>query len=94
MRRRAFCGQLPCRGRPYPLHVEITSFASDRLQQKINEYNQKKGLTGKAQPSTRASFLSWGLKRRGAIHRALFPLLTVRHPVHNDYRDSQKGRRA
>jgi len=28
--------------------VEITHFASDRLQQKISEYNQKKGLTGKA----------------------------------------------
>ena len=27
--------------------VEITRFASDRLQQKIDEYNQKKGLTGK-----------------------------------------------
>ena len=28
--------------------VEITRFTSDRLQQKISEYNQKKGLTGKA----------------------------------------------
>ena len=28
--------------------LEILSFASDRLQQKIDEYNQKKGLTGKA----------------------------------------------
>lgn len=31
--------------------VEVTSFASDRLQQKIDEYNQKKGLTGKARAS-------------------------------------------
>lgn len=31
--------------------VEVTSFASDRLQQKIDEYNQKKGLTGKAKAS-------------------------------------------
>jgi len=32
--------------------VELTSFASDRLQQKIDEYNQKKGLTGKAKSTT------------------------------------------
>ena len=31
--------------------VEITRFASDRLQSKIAEYNQKKGLTGKAKSS-------------------------------------------
>ncbi|MBC8135185.1 MAG: site-specific DNA-methyltransferase [Fibrella sp.] len=31
--------------------VEITHFASDRLQAKIDEYNQKKGLTGKAKTS-------------------------------------------
>jgi len=32
--------------------IEILRFASDRLQQKIDEYNQKKGLTGKAKPAT------------------------------------------
>jgi adenine-specific DNA-methyltransferase len=32
--------------------VEITHFASDRLQQKIDEYNQKKGLAGKAKART------------------------------------------
>lgn len=32
--------------------IEILRFASDRLQQKIEEYNQKKGLTGKAKPAT------------------------------------------
>jgi adenine-specific DNA-methyltransferase len=31
--------------------VEITRFTSDRLQAKIDEYNQKRGLTGKAKPS-------------------------------------------
>ncbi len=28
--------------------MEIAAFASDRLQAKISEYNQKKGLTGRA----------------------------------------------
>lgn len=32
--------------------VELVRFASDRLQQKIDEYNQKKGLTGKAKTAT------------------------------------------
>jgi adenine-specific DNA-methyltransferase len=31
--------------------VEITRFSSDRLAQKIDEYNQKRGLTGKAKSS-------------------------------------------
>ena len=31
--------------------IEITRFASDRLNQKIGEYNQKRGLTGKAKTS-------------------------------------------
>ncbi len=31
--------------------VEITRFSSDRLGQKISEYNQKRGLTGKARAS-------------------------------------------
>lgn len=38
--------------------VEISHFASDRLQQKIDEYNQKKGLTGKAK--TALSLLETG----------------------------------
>ena len=39
------------RQQPDGWEVEILRFTSDRLQSKINEYNQKKGLAGKAKTS-------------------------------------------
>ena len=49
--------------------VEITHFASDRLQSKIDEYNQKKGLTGKAKTSLLDTDEDADMGPESAIHK-------------------------